>query len=298
MILRRYWMLLGLIWLTPSLMGAGTNCIKPPKPSDKATYAQNAQQLYKYASKLLKGGSHEDARKAFQQLKTKYPFSRFATLADVGIADTYFHSGQYLQAIDAYTMFVKINPTHPKAGYASYQAALSHDKRQATDWFLVPPAHEKDSTTTKQAIQSYREYLRDYPNHEKIKEARKHLERSLKQMAQHEMYVARYYKKYGKHLAVIWRMDYLLQKYPDIGFDAEARYLRAEAFFNLKQYDDVLLAVNELLKQHPDSTYAKYGKDLLNRLPKTDKTTKTDTPPQTRLPASQPSSAPAPDQTK
>ncbi len=216
---------------------------------------------------MLKAGNFEQARKEFQKLKTKYPFSRFATLAEVGIADTHFQGGKYLIAIDAYKLFVKLHPTHPKAGYAAYMAAYSYDKLRPWDWFLVPPSHQKDSSTTKQAIKSYKEYISEYPTHKNVKLAKQRLKVCLKNMGMHEMHVGRFYKRRGKHRAVVWRMDYLLKTYPGVGLDAEARFLRAEALLNLKRYDKVKVAVAELVKKHPKVKYANLGRSLLGKIP-------------------------------
>ena len=264
--MRRWVWLAACILLTPSLMGSAC-MVQKPKLSSKATYSQNAKTLHEYARKLIKAGNYEQARKEFQQLKTKYPFSDYATLAEVGIADTHFFGTKYLLAIDAYKLFVKLHPTHPKAGYAAYQSALCHDKLRPWDWFLVPPSYEKDATTTKQTIKAYRDYIAEYPTHKKVKFAKKRLKHCLKMMGKHEMYVGKYYKKLGKHRAVVWRMDHLLKSFAGVGLDAEARYMKAEALVNLKRYARAKLANKELVKKHPKSKQAGWGRTLMSKIP-------------------------------
>lgn len=261
-----------MLWLMVAVVASpifmGSACmVSRPKISAKASYGQNAKTFYDYAKKLLKAGNYEQSRKEFNKLKTKYPFSRYATLAEVGIADTHFEAGKFLIAIDAYKLFVKLHPTHPRAGYAAYQAAYSYDKLRPVDWFLVPPSYQKDATTTKQAIKAYKEYISEYPAHPKTKLAKQRLKICLKSMGMHEMHVGRYYQRRGKHRAVIWRMDYLLKTYPGVGLDAEARFMRAEALFRLKRYKDARTAVAELVKKHPKLKYANWGKSLVNKIP-------------------------------
>lgn len=300
--LRTWTLWLVCVLVSPLWMGSAC-MVQRPKVSAKASYGQNAKQFYEYAQKLLKAGNHEQALKEFQKLKTKYPFSSYATLAEVGIADTQFESGKYLLAIDAYKLFVKLHPTHPQAGYAAYQAAFSYDKLRPWDWFLVPPSYEKDTSIISQSIKAYQEYLQEYPTHKNAPLAKKAMNQCLEIMGKHEMSVANYYKRRGQSQAVVWRMEHLLKTYPGVGLDAEARYLRAEALMQLKQYKEAKIAIQEIQQKHPKERYAQWSQNLLAQIPQSTPTPRqqpapsiqkaTSTLPPSKLPLSTASPSPS-----
>ncbi|MCK6512331.1 outer membrane protein assembly factor BamD [Myxococcota bacterium] len=260
-----------LLWasvlLSPLLMGASTCNLRGlenlPKASKKRTYAQNAKHFYETANKELKGGNYDQARKIFRQLKTAYPFSRYATLSEIGIADSFFHSGKYLQAVDLYRIFAKLHPSHKKHPYAQFQIAQCYFKQRPWEWFLIPPNHEKDSTTTRQAIASYNEFITQYPHHKLAIEAKKELRICIQQLAQHEIYVAQFYASRGKYQAVVWRMAHLLKTYPLADFNAEARLRMAKAYIQLKKPQKAKEALKALLEKDPKSKEASEAKKTL-----------------------------------
>jgi outer membrane protein assembly factor BamD len=252
---------------SPLLMGASTCNLRGlenlPKASKKHTYAQNAKLFYEAANKELKGGNYDQARKIFRQLKTAYPFSRYATLAEIGIADSFFQSGKYLQAVDLYRIFAKLHPTHQQHPYAQYQIAQCYFKQRPWEWFLIPPNHEKDSTVTRQAISTYNEFITQYPHHKLATQAKKELRICIQQLAKHEIYVAQFYASRGKHQAVVWRMAHLLKTYPLADFNAEARLRMAKAYIQLKKPAKAKDALKALLEKDPKSKEATEAKKTL-----------------------------------
>src|SRR6478672_10002551 len=79
---------------------------------------QNAEALYAQGVEDMEVGLYPEALKELGEVKTKYPYSRFAALADLRIADTHFRRGKYLESIDAYRNFLKFHPSHDDAAYA------------------------------------------------------------------------------------------------------------------------------------------------------------------------------------
>ena len=68
-------------------------------------------------------------------MKQKYPFSKFAVLAELGIADTQFARGNYTEAIDSYKSFSRLHPTHEKVedGYVAFRICESYYKDMPED---------------------------------------------------------------------------------------------------------------------------------------------------------------------
>ncbi|MEM1010109.1 MAG: outer membrane protein assembly factor BamD, partial [Myxococcota bacterium] len=253
----------------PWLCGANTCGLKNsdlPEASAKKTYAQNAKAFYDAGQKDLKNGDVVRARRIFRKLKTAYPFSRYAVLAELGIADCAFQSNQYLQSIDLYGMFAKLHPSHPQHAYAVYRIALSHFKQRPWEFFLIPPAYEKDSSITQQAIRAYQRFLYAYPNHKLAKKAKEELKTCVQQLAQHEIEVAKFYAKRKKYQAVIWRMEYMLKNYPLAEYDALAHVRIASAQVQLKRYQKAYKTLQMVLKKYPKSRQKPRAQKLFQRV--------------------------------
>ena len=77
---------------------------------------KNAQDTYEVAMEDLQDGLFPEAISGFTELKTKYPYSKYAALADLRIADTHFERAKYVEAIDAYRAFLKFHPGSCRSG--------------------------------------------------------------------------------------------------------------------------------------------------------------------------------------
>jgi tetratricopeptide (TPR) repeat protein len=97
---------------TPIAIGCATS----DEESKPVTYSLTAKQNYEKGLAELKDENFPEAQKYFQFVKQKYPFSKFAVLAELGIADTQFARGNYIEAIDSYKSFARLHPTHEKGG--------------------------------------------------------------------------------------------------------------------------------------------------------------------------------------
>lgn len=121
--------------------------------------SKDVAQVYAAALKDLKDGLYPEATTGFSEVKTKFPYSRYAALADLRLADTHFEQGKYIEAVDAYRSFLKYHPTHPEAVYAMLQIAESYYQQIPTDWWFLPPGAEKDQANTRLAISAFRDLL-------------------------------------------------------------------------------------------------------------------------------------------
>src|SRR5262245_11860920 len=125
------------------------------------TYQVTAKQNYEKGLKELKDENYPEALKYFTFLKQKFPFSKYAVLAELRVADTQFERGHYLEAIDQYKLFGRSHPTHEfvEDGYVGFKICESYYKQIPEDFFLLPPAFEKDQSATKDAVREIDAFL-------------------------------------------------------------------------------------------------------------------------------------------
>lgn len=249
----------------------------PAAASDKAAHAAadtppatgveaEAQALYTTGVEAMERGLYTEATKHLEAVRTEYPYSRFAALAELRIADTHMRRSQYLEAIDAYRNFLRYHPTHADAAYALGRVGEAFYAQIPGDYWFMPPAAERDLTHVRDAIDSYQDLLTRYPDAAAGAAAKKNLDACRAKLAEHEMYVARFYAKSKQWTGALTRAQELLRDYPGLGFDADALYLMAQALQALGQTDAAIAAATRLLKEFPDTEMGRRVPGLLATL--------------------------------
>src|SRR3954467_4746630 len=95
-------------------LSAGPGCATSDEATKPITYSLTAKQNYEKGLAELKDENYPEAQKYFQFVRSKFPFSKFAGLGELAIADTQFARGGYTEAVDSYKQFVRLHPTHDK----------------------------------------------------------------------------------------------------------------------------------------------------------------------------------------
>ncbi len=239
--------LLGVLSLAAACAGANAEI------AGDVTYAGDPKKDYTLGRDALEEGRHLDAIKYFEHVRSKYPYSSQASLAALAIADTHFEREKYAEAVDAYRNFVKFHPTHELLDYAQFRVGLSHYKDMPSDFILFPPPTQKDQAPVRRALSSMEEFLRLHPKSQYAKEAQEKRDELRRRMAEHELYVAEFYLKRDHHRAVVYRLEYLLQQYPGLGYESDALMQIARSYVALDEKDKAKAALQKLLKNHPDS---------------------------------------------
>ena len=225
----------------------------------KISYSDTARKNYVKGVKALKDKSYEEAVKYFKFVRTKFPFSKFATLAELRQADALRDEEKFLSAIDAYKTFEKEHPTHPdvESGYTAFHQGQCYWKMSPGDFFILPPAREKDMTSAEAALDAFRDFFKRYPDSAFIKQARETHRKALRMLASHELYVARFYLGRNKPKGAILRLEGLIRKYPDAGYEPDTMYLLGRTYLKLKKPGQALTVFRSLMQKHPESYNAK-----------------------------------------
>src|SRR5665647_3583619 len=114
--------------------------------SGAVEYSVSAQKNYEKGLKQLDAKDWVAASKYFGFIKSRFPYSKYAVLAELRLADAEFGAEQYLESIDSYRLFIKFHPTHEMVanGYATYRIGEAYYKQLPGDFWLFPPSFEKD----------------------------------------------------------------------------------------------------------------------------------------------------------
>lgn len=173
-----------------------------------------AQVLATEAEQLYQDGEYEEAAETFQQLKDRYPYSKFALLADLRVGDAYFKSERYDEAVLSYEDFIRLHPKNEGVPYAMYQIGMVYHAQ------MLSP--DRDPTFADKSMKAFQKLLRDYPNNEWSIKARPRFQEAAASAAEHDLEVGQFYYSIDKYKAAIHRFDKVLTKYPDVGLYDEA----------------------------------------------------------------------------
>jgi outer membrane assembly lipoprotein YfiO len=145
-----------------------------------------AEENYRAGVELAKKESWPEAQQFFDYVKTKFPFSKEAALADLRLADLKFDQHLWAEAVEAYSRFVQLHPSHDEVDYAEFRMAQSFFKDAPGEFFLFPPAHEKDNRQTERAANALAAFVEKYPKSKYAPEAKKLLDEANGRLARLE----------------------------------------------------------------------------------------------------------------
>jgi outer membrane protein assembly factor BamD len=159
-------------------------------------------------------GDYRKAIEAFEQLKDWYPFSKYAILAELRIADAHFFLDEYADAVIAYEEFEQLHPRNEAIPYVIYQIGKCH--------FNQIDTIDRDQTPAEKALAAFQRLIKQYPDTPLSRLARGHIDTCLKSLAGHEFYVGLFYYRARHYEAALGRFQALITRYPDVGIHQKA----------------------------------------------------------------------------
>lgn len=228
------------------------------------TYTEDAGRAYGEAMEAFRAKDWESAKALFGEVQRLFPYTRYARLSELRVADVAFEEGRYTDAIASYRGFVQAHRNDENVEYAKYRIAkaLFFD---VDDTFLLPPMEERDQATTLDAYREIRSYLKQFPRTRYQRDLEYMLQVVTGRLVRHELYVARFYLRSDDFDAVIARIDYALQRYPESDLVPEALVLKGETLMKMHRWAEARKVLGLVVSDHA-SPFATTAKDLLDEL--------------------------------
>lgn len=194
----------------------------------KCSYLESVKLNFDAGEEALKAADYEKAITYFQFVRSKYPFSQYAALSDLKIADAKFDQKRWLDAASAYEVFIRLHPRHEQVSYASFRIGVSYFNAIPDDFFLLPASTSRDQTFTKDALAALDRFLVQFPASDYVAEAKKMRLKLYSKLARNSLEIAAYYSKRGCHQAAFERYASIENLYPESDESAEALFKAAE----------------------------------------------------------------------
>lgn len=220
------------------------------------SYADAVEELYEGAEKAVRGKDWMEATRRLNIVRTQYPFSRYAALAELRLGDVYFEQEQHASAVEQYRSFVRLHPQHELQVEAQFRIARAFYAQIPEDWWFMPPAFEKDLSRVNDAVRELQIFLTSHADSPQAGQARPMLLKARRRLADHELYVARFYVERQKPKAAVGRLTSLLRQYPGLGLDAEALLMLGKAHLALGDVTRARTAWEDLVQVHPQHPLA------------------------------------------
>ena len=243
---------------------AAVGCAKPPPTFEDVP---PAEELYTEGQKVLKKKhwwwfiptfNNNQAIETFQSIIDNYPYSEYAVLAELAIADSYFDEEKYEEALSYYRDFTDLHPQNDKVPYAIYQAALCHERRVE--------APNRDQTATRQALDFLDQLLASYPYSEYGDEGEQ-LWRELRlQLALQVENIGDFYMDRGEWESAAERFRSLLNEFPGLGLDATALYKLGVCYAEMNRTEEAESIFQAVVQNYQDSDVAQDAADRIAKL--------------------------------
>ena len=171
------------------------------------------------AFKIAKGYEDDDryqiAIQRYTDVKNKFPYSSYATLAELAIADVHFKNEDYAEAQVTYQNFREFHPKHPKTDYVVFRTGLSYYKQ-------LPDSIDRDLTLANDAIYNFNELIKRFPASEYLKEAEEYRQKAFLMLNEKELYIADFYLKQEYYDSSLARYESAYKKFTGIGLEPRA----------------------------------------------------------------------------
>jgi outer membrane protein assembly factor BamD len=212
-----------------------------------------AYELYSEAVIDYQDADYIDAEAKLKTVLDNYPLSPQAREAQLLLGDLYYAREKYDDAVSYYTTFAGFYPSHPRAPYAMFQKGMSHFKGILTI--------DRDQTTTRKAIFSFRDLIAAYPESDYAERAGEMLEFLALRLAENEFYVAVFYEKNKNYESAIKRFGFILRDYPEAGISDKVLFHIAVSYLELGEETLARDTFETLVREYPESPFTEELKD-------------------------------------
>lgn len=215
------------ILLTVSVMFLVSACSASNKPETVTTEVaqKSVEVLYNEAADALDAEQFQKANRLFQDVEREFPYSKWATKAQLMAAYAAYQDDSYDEAVLALNRFIELHPGSEDIDYAYYLRALNFYE-QISDV-------ARDQAMTEQSLKAFDALITRFPNSDYTRDSKLKRDLALDHLAGKQMEIGRYYLKRNQINAAINRFRTVVRDYQTTTHVAEALHRLVEAYLTL-----------------------------------------------------------------
>jgi outer membrane protein assembly factor BamD len=232
--------------------------------SDEIVEVSSADRLYEEGVAELESSSslfgvsfnnYQGAIDKFQDIIDNYPYSEYAVLAELRIADAHFAQNRWDEALNYYRDFAQLHPDHEKVPYTMLRTALCHERQSEKA--------VRDQTQTREAVAALDQLILRYPNAAETAEAEELWKKLRRKLAKQALNVGDFYFEREEYQSAANRYRSVIDEFPGLGLDADALYKLGLAYSRMNRDDDARDLFEVILENYPASNVAGAARDQI-----------------------------------
>jgi outer membrane protein assembly factor BamD len=244
--LRRF--ALALLFVLPLVAGCGGKKTDATATDADATAATAPmEQLYNNGMDALNDKRYTSAADQFSAIQQNFPYSTWATNAQLMQGYTEYLQNHYTDAIGTLNQFIQLHPTHRDVPYAYYLRALCYYE-QISDI-------ERDQKGTQDAMNALQEVVNRFPETTYARDAQLKIDLCRDHLAGKEMEIGRWYQKQHFYEAAIGRFQRVVDDFQTTNHVPEALARLTEIYLVLGLPDQAKKTAAVLGYNYPGSEW-------------------------------------------
>jgi outer membrane protein assembly factor BamD len=208
---------------------------------------ESVYDIYSKAMLNVERENYTEGALYFDEVERQHPYSVWAIKAKLMAAYSYYHSGEYDEAITRLDRFISVHPGNRDVAYAYYLKAICYYERIADI--------RRDQEFTTKALETLQDIVTRFPDTSYGRDARLKLDLTRDHLAGREMSVGRFYLSNRQHLAAINRFRGVIEQFGSTTHAPEALYRLVESFTALGLRTEAMKAAAVLGYNFPTSDW-------------------------------------------
>lgn len=225
---------------------------------DELLSDQPLEALYTQGMTSLKEKNYEKAAKFFDEIERQYPYSDWATQAQLMAAYSFYLSQNYTKSLTALETFVQLHPAHTDAAYAYYLMGLCYYEQIASI--------ERDQKVAELALETFQDLIRRFSTSKYARDARYKMDLLFDTLASKEMEAGRYYQKKKAYGGALNRFKWVVEHYQTTAHVEEALHRLVETYLALGLSSEARKVALVMGHNFPGSTWYAETYSLISTL--------------------------------
>lgn len=229
---------------------------RPEKPVNLEPF--NAKNYLEKAEARIKDGDTYEAQVLLEDVIAMDATKKYEPVARIRLGDIHYDKNEYIAAVEEYKRFLEMYEHHEYAPYAQYRYAMSFLKQVDS----VDRGYE----IITRALTEFRKLQKNFPRNPYMAETEERIQMCLNMLAEHELYVGKFYYKKGSYKAATLRFQGLLKNYPHIKNESEVLLMLGYSFNELNERHRAVETLRTVIQKYPHSKDAKKAKKMLTNI--------------------------------
>jgi outer membrane protein assembly factor BamD len=213
--------------------------------TEEATQQLPPEVRFERGVKKFEDGKYLDAIEEFRIITLQFQGTAFADDAQFYMAEARFKREEYILAAHEYDVLIRTMPTSEFVPRARYQRAMCY--------YHLSPRSYLDQEYTRRAIDEFQTFLEYHPTDPLAEDAAAKITELNTKLAKKEFENGMIYMRLRSYRAAVHYFDLILERFHDTPYAEKALFMKADALFQRRRYNEAFDEINRFLTRYPDS---------------------------------------------